>query len=132
MTPSAIVSRLAAVAPKAVRARRRTPAPVRWAVRLKNDPPFDAERWRYGFLVDTIFTRDTWMHRLDISRATALTLTGTAGGQWRSGEAGAPPARCARLLLDRRRPAARHRAHGHEGPILISITRVRRSQVRRP
>lgn len=88
MTPSAIVSRLAAVAPKAVRARRRTPAPVRWAVRLKNDPPFDAERWRYGFLVDTIFTRDTWMHRLDISRATALTLTGTAGGQWRSGEAG--------------------------------------------
>jgi len=48
MTPGAIVSRLAAVAPKAVRARRRTPAPVRWAVRLKNDPPFDAERWRYG------------------------------------------------------------------------------------
>ena len=118
MTPGAIISRLAAVAPKAVRARRRTPAPVRWAVRLKNDPPFDAERWRYGFLVDTIFTRDTWMHRLDISRATrrpteltagydgrlvadvvtewarrhgqpfTLTLTGTAGGQWRSGEAG--------------------------------------------
>ena len=99
-------------------ARRRTMAPVRWAVRLKNDPPFDAERWRYGFLVDTIFTRDTWMHRLDISRATgrpmeltaghdgrlvadvvtewarrhgqpfALTLTGTAGGQWRSGRLG--------------------------------------------
>jgi uncharacterized protein (TIGR03083 family) len=118
MTPGAIISRLAAVAPKAVRARRRTPAPVRWAVRLKNDPPFDAERWRYGYLVDTIFTRDTWMHRLDISRATgrpmeltaghdgrlvadvvtewahrhgqpfALALTGTAGGQWRSGEAG--------------------------------------------
>jgi hypothetical protein len=56
MTPGAIISRLAAVAPKAVRARRRTPAPVRWAVRLKNDPPFDAERWRYGYLVDTIFT----------------------------------------------------------------------------
>ena len=118
MTPGAIISRLAAVAPKAVRARRRTPAPVRWAVRLKNDPPFDAERWRYGFLVDTVFTRDTWMHRLDISRATGrpmeltaghdgrlvadvvtewarrhsqpftLTLTGTAGGEWCSGEAG--------------------------------------------
>jgi uncharacterized protein (TIGR03083 family) len=118
MTPGAIVSRLAAVAPKAVRARRRTPAPVRWAVRLRNDPPFDTERWRYGFLVDTIFTRDTWMHRLDISRATGrpmeltaghdgrlvadvvtewarrhgqpftLTLTGTAGGQWCSGKAG--------------------------------------------
>ncbi len=118
MTPVAIISRLAAVAPKAVRARRRTPALVRWAVRLKNDPPFDAERWTYGYLVDTIFTRDMWMHRLDISRATerpmdvtaghdgrlvadvvaewgrrhgrpfALTLTGRAGGQWRSGEAG--------------------------------------------
>jgi hypothetical protein len=87
-------------------------------VRLKNDPPFDGERWRYGYLVDTIFTRDTWMHRLDISRATdrpmeltaghdgrlvagvvaewarrhgqpfTLTLTGTAGGQWHAGETG--------------------------------------------
>jgi uncharacterized protein (TIGR03083 family) len=118
MTPAAITSRLAAVAPKAVRARRRTPALMRWAVRIKNDPPFDAERWRYGYLVDTIFTRDTWMHRLDVSRATGrpmeltaghdgrlvadvvgdwarrhaqpftLTLTGPAGGQWRAGDGG--------------------------------------------
>ena len=118
MTPAAILSRLTAVAPKAVRARRRTPAPIRWAVRMKNDPPFDAERWRYGYLVDIIFTRDTWMHRLDISRAVqrpmdltsghdgrlvadvvtdwarrhaqpfALTLTGPAGGEWRSGDGG--------------------------------------------
>jgi hypothetical protein len=115
LTPAAIVSRLAAVAPKAVRARRRTPAFLRWAVRLKNDPPFEAERWRYGYLVDIIFTRDMWMHRLDISRAAglpmdltaahdgrlvadvvadwarrhaqpfALTLTGPAGGEWRTG-----------------------------------------------
>jgi uncharacterized protein (TIGR03083 family) len=118
MTPAAIIGRLAAAAPKAVRARRRTPALVRWAVRLKNDPPFDAERWTYGYLVDTIFTRDMWMHRLDICRATrlpmdltaghdgrivadvvaewarrhakpfALTLSGPAGGEWHSGEAG--------------------------------------------
>ncbi len=118
MTPAAIISRLAAVAPKAVRARRRTPAFMRRAVRFKNDPPFDSERWPYGYLVDIIFTRDTWMHRLDISRAAkrpmdltaghdgrivadvvtdwarrhakpfALTLTGPAGGEWRSGEAG--------------------------------------------
>src|SRR5271154_4648284 len=118
MTPAAVTSGLAAVAPKAVRARRRTPAPVRWAVRLKNDPPFDTERWRYGFLVDTIFTRDTWMHRLDISRATGrpmeltaehdgrlvaggvgewarrhgqpftLSLSGSAGGKWQAGEGG--------------------------------------------
>ncbi len=118
MTPEAITSGLTAVAPRAVRARSRTPALMRWAVRLKNDPPFDGERWRYGFLVDTIFTRDTWMHRLDISRATGrqmeltaghdgrlvagvvadwtrrhgqpftLTLTGTAGGHWQSGQSG--------------------------------------------
>jgi uncharacterized protein (TIGR03083 family) len=118
MTPEEIVSRLALVAPKAVKARRRTPALVRHIVRMKQDPPFDAERWRFGFLVDKIFTRDTWMHRLDISRATgkamvitashdgrlvedvvaewghrhgqpfSLTLTGTAGGQWQVGDQG--------------------------------------------
>jgi hypothetical protein len=118
MTPEAIVSRLALVAPKAVKTRRRTPALVRRMVRMKQDPPFDAERWRFGYLVDKIFTRDTWMHRLDISRATgkamvltgphdgrmvddvvaewghrhgqpfSLTLTGTAGGQWRVGDQG--------------------------------------------
>ena len=79
MTPAAIISRLAAVAPKAVRARRRTPALVRRAVRFKNDPPFDSERWPYGYLVDIIFTRDTWMHRLDISRAANRPMDLTAG-----------------------------------------------------
>jgi uncharacterized protein (TIGR03083 family) len=118
MTPAAIISCLAAVAPRAVRAGRRTPALTRRAVRFKNHPPFDSERWPYGYLVDIVFTRDTWMHRLDISRATkrpmnltaghdgrivadvvtdwarrhakpfALTLTGPAGGEWRSGETG--------------------------------------------
>jgi uncharacterized protein (TIGR03083 family) len=116
MTPETIVERLVAVAPKAVKARRRTPAIVRHAVRMRQDPPFDAERWQFGYLVDTIFTRDTWMHRLDISRATDtsmvltaphdgrlvadvvgewgrrhgqafwLTLTGTAGGEWQVGD----------------------------------------------
>jgi len=118
LTPEAIISRLVAVAPKAVKARRRTPAPMRWALRMKQDPPFDAERWRFGYLVDTVFTRDTWMHRLDVSRATGhsmvltadhdghliadvvaewarrhgqpfdLTLTGPAGGRWRVGDGG--------------------------------------------
>jgi uncharacterized protein (TIGR03083 family) len=118
MAPWALVDRLAGVAPKAVRARRRAPAPMRKVVRFKQDPPFDTERWTYGFLVDTIFTRDTWVHRLDVSRATGrdmvvsaehdgrlvanvvadwarrhgkaftLTLTGPAGGRWRSGEGG--------------------------------------------
>ena len=116
MTPEAIVSRLSVVAPKAIRARRRTPMIVRHVVRMKQDPPFEAEKWRFGYLVDKIFTRDTWMHRLDISRATgapmvltashdgrlvddvvaewgqrhghpfSLTLTGIAGGHWQVGD----------------------------------------------
>jgi uncharacterized protein (TIGR03083 family) len=118
LTPRQLADRLAAVTPKAVRARRRSPAFVRWAVRMRQDPPFDTERWKFGYLVDTIFTRDTWMHRLDVCRATGremvltgehdgrlvadvvaewarrhgqafeLTLTGPAGGQWRSGDRG--------------------------------------------
>ncbi len=116
LTPEQLIARLAAVAPKAVRSRRRTPAVMRKVVHFKQDPPFETERWQYGFLVDTIFTRDTWMHRLDVSRATGrdmvvtrehdgrivadvvaewahrhgkpfkLTLTGTAGGTWRAGD----------------------------------------------
>lgn len=118
LTPAQLTDRLAEAAPRAVRARRRTPALVRWAIRMKQDPPFDTCRWKYGYLVDIIFTRDTWMHRLDICRATghhmvltsghdrrlvadvtaewarrhgqpfSLTLTGPAGGQWCQGSNG--------------------------------------------
>jgi len=118
LTPAQLIDRLAANAPAAVRARRRTPALMRWAVRMKQDPPFEAEHWKYGYLVDTIFTRDPWMHRLDICRATGhemvltpqhdgrliadvvaewarrhrqpftLSLTGPAGGHWQSGTGG--------------------------------------------
>jgi len=120
LTSAELVDGLAGVAPRAVRARRRSPALMRWGVRMRQDPPFDEERWQYGYLVDTIFTRDTWIHRLDISRATGrdmvltpehdgrlvadvvaewarrhgrrfnLTLTGAAGGQWRAGGGGDP------------------------------------------
>jgi uncharacterized protein (TIGR03083 family) len=115
LKPIELITHFAAVVPKAVRARRRIPAFVRWGVRMKQDPPFDAHRWQFGYLVDTIFTRDAWMHRLDICRAThremvltpehdgrlvadvvrewaqvhgqpfVLELTGPAGGQWESG-----------------------------------------------
>jgi uncharacterized protein (TIGR03083 family) len=118
LSPSQLVERFVAAVPRAVRARRRVPAPVRSAIRMRQDPPFDAERWPYGYLVDTIFTRDPWMHRLDISRAISrdmvlthehdgrliadvvaewarrhgapfsLVLTGPAGGHWIAGEGG--------------------------------------------
>jgi hypothetical protein len=76
------------------------------------------EPWTLGYLIDVILTRDPWMHRMDIAAATGtpprltadhdgvivadvvaewagrhgkdfeLTLTGPAGGTWRSGANG--------------------------------------------
>ena len=37
-------------------------------------PEGGTERWRLGFVLDTILTRDTWMHRVDITRATGRPL----------------------------------------------------------
>jgi hypothetical protein len=76
------------------------------------------EKWSIGYLTDVILTRDPWMHRLDLARATGqdlvltadhdgvlvadvvaewarrhghpyqLELTGPAGGSWTSGTGG--------------------------------------------
>jgi uncharacterized protein (TIGR03083 family) len=117
--PAELVRRFAAVGPRATRGRRRTPAFAR-----KRNMPGDQliggrrEQWRLGFLVDVCYTRDVWMHRVDIARATdrelvltpehdgvliadivrewaerhgqpcTLTLTGPAGGSWTWGEGG--------------------------------------------
>jgi uncharacterized protein (TIGR03083 family) len=73
LTPNELVDRLTKIAPRAVRGRRRMPTPIR-AVRMAQDPPFETEKWRLGYLMDIILTRDTWMHRVDIARATAHDL----------------------------------------------------------
>ena len=84
----------------------------------KEDGPDGPETWKAGYLFDIILTRDTWMHRVDIIRATGapmeltadhdgrivadvvaewarrhgqpftLRLTGPAGGAWASGSGG--------------------------------------------
>lgn len=117
LSPEEIVARFERAAPRSVRARRRMPGLLR-RMRMKVDPPLDAERWRLGYLMDVIYTRDCWMHRVDISRATgrdmvltpdhdgrlvadvvaewarrhgqpfALTLTGPAGGAYVAGDGG--------------------------------------------
>src|SRR5215207_9363120 len=69
LTSEEIVARLERAVPRSVRARRRMPGLVR-RMRLKVDPPFEKERWPLSYLMDVIYTRDTWMHRGDISRAT--------------------------------------------------------------
>jgi uncharacterized protein (TIGR03083 family) len=112
-----LVDRFAAVAPKAVRGRRRLSRGI-GALNIPEDQVVGqrTERWRFGFLFDVVLTRDTWMHRVDITRATGrdpvltpdhdgvlvadvvaewaqrhgrpyrLRLTGPAGGNWATGD----------------------------------------------
>jgi uncharacterized protein (TIGR03083 family) len=113
--PGELVRLAEEVAPRAARGRKRVPGFIR-----RRPMPVEqlvggvAEPWTIGFLVDTILTRDTWMHRSDIAHATdrpmqvtaehdgvivadvvhewagrhgaayRLTLTGAAGGTWSS------------------------------------------------
>src|SRR5690348_18512384 len=81
-------------------------------------PDGTVETWRMGYVFEVILTRDTWMHRVDVAHATgralaltpehdgrivadvvaewarrhgkpfSLTLTGPAGGSFRSGDRG--------------------------------------------
>jgi uncharacterized protein (TIGR03083 family) len=119
MTPARIMDRFAVRAPKAAGARRRTPSFIR---RRRMPEPQEVggyeELWTLGYLIDVILTRDPWMHRVDITRATgarhmlsaghdgalvadvvaewagrhgqpyALRLTGPAGGSWHRGDSG--------------------------------------------
>jgi uncharacterized protein (TIGR03083 family) len=117
LTPDEIVARFERAAPRSVRARRRMPGLLR-RMRMKVDPPFEKERWPLSYLMDVIYTRDSWMHRVDISRAVGretvltpdhdavlvadvvaewarrhgqpftLTLTGPAGGEFDAGAGG--------------------------------------------
>ncbi|MGO9583824.1 MAG: maleylpyruvate isomerase family mycothiol-dependent enzyme [Acidimicrobiales bacterium] len=68
LSPAEIIERLSAVAPKTVRGRTRTPALVRSRAKLAVDGPVH-ETWRLGYLIDTIYLRDLWMHRIDVTHA---------------------------------------------------------------
>jgi hypothetical protein len=67
LTTAELVRRLEAVVPKAVAARRRTPAFLRTRVKLDMS---EGVKRPLGYLVDLVFTRDSWMHRGDLARAT--------------------------------------------------------------
>ncbi len=111
-TPEQLCVDLADAGGRGIRSRRRIPALLR-AIPLPFGPPLGTRP--LGYLMDRIYTRDAWMHRIDISRATGremqltadhegrlvddvvaewarahrqpyrLTLTGPAGGAWSSG-----------------------------------------------
>ncbi|MGO4859078.1 maleylpyruvate isomerase N-terminal domain-containing protein [Arthrobacter sp. 2MCAF14] len=114
-TPARLLTDLAEASVRAVAARRKIPITVR-AIPVPWGPPLGVRS--VGYLMDRIYTRDAWMHRIDISRATdaslattaahdgrivgdivhewaakhrrpfQLELTGTAGGRWSSGIGG--------------------------------------------
>ena len=117
--PEELRAELHRVWPRGVRCRRRVPGFVRRR-RLPGAEVVNGvrEAWSVGYVTDVIHTRDPWMHRLDLARATGrepvhtadhdgvivadvvaewarrhdqpyrLELTGTAGGSWSSGTGG--------------------------------------------
>ena len=78
-TPDQLIAAFQAVAPKAVRGRRRLAGMI-GALPLpeKQLVGGEPERWRFGFLFDVILTRDVWTHRGDIARATGREMELTA------------------------------------------------------
>jgi len=115
-TPADLVVELARLGPAAPRARSRVPGLVRSRPMPKDSGCLPGDTM--GYLLDVIYSRDVWLHRVDISRATgcempvsdaepplvgqvvrdlsrawtgrpfALTLTGRVEGSWRVGQAG--------------------------------------------
>ncbi len=116
LSPHTLLERLERVAPKTVKGRNRAPRLMR-AVKISIDAPV-IEKWALGYLIDIIYLRDAWMHRVDTARATdtelvlspehdgrivadvvaewarrhgrpfTLELTGDAGGVFTAGERG--------------------------------------------
>lgn len=119
LTPGQLTERYAAVGPKAARARRRTPGLIRRrAVPVPQKVGDGVETWTLGYLIDTILTRDPWMHRIDISRATGrpLTLTSEHDGLLVSDVVGEWAARHGRpCVLDLSGPAGGSWAFGEGG-----------------
>ena len=72
-----IVQQLRELAPR--NAKWRASRRLMRGIPLKN-PMRDGtvETWKASFLFDTILTRDTWMHRVDLARATGEPMTLTA------------------------------------------------------
>lgn len=78
LTPAQVREGFVVMAPRAATARRRLPALLR---RMRTPPETvngRSEVWTLGYLTETILTRDTWMHRVDIARATGRDLLLTA------------------------------------------------------
>ena len=119
LTPAEIIDRYREVIPRATRGRRRR-STVIGGLTMPDKQVINGveESWTFGYLFETILTRDTWMHRIDTAAATGrplvltpehdgvlvadvvtewagrhgapftLHLTGSAGGRWQVGDVG--------------------------------------------
>lgn len=114
-----LIERYRTTIPRAVRGRNRRSRLVGRMVMPDKETVNGAEEsWTFGYLFETILTRDTWMHRVDTAEATgrslvltadhdgvlvadvvaewaqrhsqpfSLHLTGPAGGNWSAGTGG--------------------------------------------
>ena len=70
LTPAELVSRWSEVWPKALRGRKRFP-PFMRPLPVDFGPPI-GKKPMGSYLMDVVFTRDTWMHRIDVCRAVGL------------------------------------------------------------
>jgi uncharacterized protein (TIGR03083 family) len=79
LTPAERVAALKAVAAEAVRGRMRTPALLRAvSVSVKSNGSIVKgmpNKGNVGYLMDVVYTRDVFMHRIDISRAVGRELS---------------------------------------------------------
>jgi uncharacterized protein (TIGR03083 family) len=73
LAPDDLVRRFAEAAPRCVKARHRLPKVLRERVRMTVDAPV-VEPWTLGYLIDVIYLRDAWLHRVDATRATGATM----------------------------------------------------------
>jgi uncharacterized protein (TIGR03083 family) len=91
-TPVELMARYDRALPKAMRTRTRLPKPLRaMPLRFKTPTGF-VVKWNVAYLHDVILTRDNWMHRVDIARATGREMVTTpehdgvlvadAAGEW--------------------------------------------------
>lgn len=77
LSTAVVVDRLAAAGARQARwrATRRLLRPMPMKEQRRDGTP---ETWRMAFLLDIVLTRDTWMHRVDISRAAGRPMALTA------------------------------------------------------
>jgi uncharacterized protein (TIGR03083 family) len=74
LTPDEVIDEYRRLSPRAVRNRRRSPAVLRNRTMQEETDG----QWTFGYLLDVILTRDPFMHRIDITRATGLPMVATA------------------------------------------------------